>query len=104
MAIEWKRPMKPQPIRPMFTEVTTPRVRDGWGDESRFLGQAFEYVIERRRHELGQCGPPILRRCARRYVAAEQALLESHEDRIDDVPRDRRVRIARKFSLVLVSA
>ena len=53
MAIEWKRPMKPQPIRPIFKEVTTPRVRDGWGDESRFLGQAFEYVIERRRHELG---------------------------------------------------
>src|SRR5216117_3417709 len=98
MAIEWKRPMKPQPIRPIFKEVTTLR-----GDASLVVGQAFEYVIERRRYEFGQCDPPVFRRRARSDVAAEQALLEGHQDCVDDVPCDGRGRIPRKLSLVLVA-
>ena len=96
--------MNPQPIRPMFSEVTRPCVCDDFGNLPRVLGEALEYVVERRRHKFAKRGPPVFSLCARRYMAAQEALLKGHQYRVDDVPCHRRGGILRKLALVFVSA
>src|SRR6266542_4811619 len=104
MAIEWKRPMNPQPISPMFRGVTKPSARDGLRNKSRVLRQAVKNVVERRRHKLAQSVAPFLSRRTRRYMPAEQALLEGHQNRVDDVPCYRRSGVGGKLSLVFIAS
>src|SRR5438876_12413570 len=104
MAIEWKRPMKPQPIRPMFSEVTRPCVCDDFGNLSRVLGEALEYVVERRRHKFASRGRPVSSLCARRSMAPQGALWKGHRFGVVEVPRHGRGEFRRKLALVCVAA